>query len=204
MRDSIAGVTDVASDPKLAFPVVAIGMSAGGILPLTQLFSRLKPTTGMAFVVIHHLRKAPTLLPEILSKKTMMPIEIVSPGMLIRPNHVYVLRSGMELTTLDGSFEVRRRSKVTGFTNVFTLFLNSLSNSEHPGIAVFLSGVDKDGAAALKGFREKGGLTIAQPPQSAQQPEMPMAALDTGYVDHILSPESIAEELEQIAKRHEA
>ena len=108
----------------------------------------------------------------------------------------------MELTILDGFFRVRPRSKLTGFLNVFTIFLTSLSTSKHPGIAVILSGLGSDGAAAVKVFHEKGGITIVQRPESAQRPDMPLAALETGYVDHILSPELIAEELETIAKTY--
>lgn len=42
--------------PASAFPVVCIGMSAGALPVLRRLFQQLSPTTGMAFVIIHHLR----------------------------------------------------------------------------------------------------------------------------------------------------
>jgi two-component system chemotaxis response regulator CheB len=189
----------LAVEDKSAFPLVCIGMSAGAVLPLRELFGALDAHTGMAFVIIHHLHKVPTLLPEILEKCTAMPVEFGFTGMNLQANHVYILPSGMEMSVADGFFLLQPRSKISGWTNVFTLFLNSLSHSRHPGIAVVLSGLDEDGAAALKAFKENGGITIVQEPRSAQRSEMPMAAIETGCVDYVLAPKVIAARLEEIA-----
>jgi CheB methylesterase len=51
-------------------PVTCIGMSAGGIQPLKTIFRELPADSGMAFIVVHHIRKVPTQLPEILSTCT--------------------------------------------------------------------------------------------------------------------------------------
>ena len=183
-----------------SFPVVCIGLSAGGIAPLKELFSQLSPTTGMAFVVIHHVRKIPTLIPEILAACTTMPVLLASAGVKLKPGQVYVLPSGKELAVTDNSFALRTRTKTTGFTNVFTLLLNSISESHHPAIAVVLSGIDEDGAAALERFHQNGGIIVAQAPRTAEREEMPVAAMETGYVNQVLAPHSIAAELEEIAR----
>lgn len=181
------------------FPVVCIGMSAGAVKPLKELFEAISPNTGMAFIVVHHLHKIPTLLPDILAKRTEMAVQLASPGQELEPNHVYILPSGQELTVADGHFLVGPRTKLRGWTNVFTLLLDSLSKSHHQGVAVVLSGLDKDGAAALGKFNETGGITIVQAPKSAERPEMPEAAIQTGLVDYVLAPGAIAAELEKIA-----
>ncbi|HEY7417459.1 MAG TPA: chemotaxis protein CheB [Ktedonobacteraceae bacterium] len=181
-------------------PVVCIGLSAGGIKPVQELFRALSPQTGMAFVVIHHLRKEhPTLLPGILSKCTEMKTDLARSGMSIEPNHVYVIPSGAEITVCDSTLEAQPRTVNRGWSNVVTLFLASLTQSSHPGIAVILSGMDKDGAAGLKDFKQHGGVTIAQAPGTAMNPEMPDAAIRTGAIDYVLPPEAIATQLEKIA-----
>lgn len=180
-------------------PVVCIGMSAGALKPLKELFESISPHTGMAFIVVHHLHKIPTLLPEILERRTKMPVRLAAAGMELKPNHVYILPSGQEMTVADGYFLVGPRTKLRGWTNVFTVLLDSLSKSEHQGIAVVLSGLDEDGSAALEKFNEKGGITIVQAPKSAERPEMPEAAIHTGLVDYVLAPGAIAAELERIA-----
>ena len=181
-------------------PIACFGMSAGGIGPLKTIFRELSTHTGMAFVVLHHLRNLPTMLPEILSTCTDMPIELAVRGRLLRPNHVYVLPSGMEVRVTDGFFSLRPRSKRTGFSNVLTVVLESLVGGRHPAVAVILSGVDADGAAALRAFARSGGIVIAQAPDTAERTGMPLAAILTGAVDHVLPPQAIAGQLERIAR----
>ena len=78
---------------------------------------------------------------------------------------------------------------------MFTVLLDSLSHSQHPGIAVVPSGLDRDGASALKTFKKNGGMTIVQSPESAECPEMRRAAIQTSYVDYVLLPEAMASQL---------
>jgi len=112
----------LAAEDKSAFPLVCIGMSAGVVLPLKELFGALDAHTGMAFVIIHHLRKVPTLLPEILAKCTAMPVEFGFAGLNLQPNHVYVLPSGMEMSVADGFFLLQPRSKTGGWTKCLYAF----------------------------------------------------------------------------------
>lgn len=183
-----------------AMPIVCFGMSSGGVGPLKTIFRSLSIHTGMAFVVLHHLRTAPTLLPAILSTCTDMPIELAEGGHLLRPNHVYVLPSGKEVKLADGFFSLHSRSKRTGFSNVLTVVLESLVRGSHPAVAVILSGMDADGAAALKAFSRGGGIVIVQAPATAECNDMPAAAILTGAVDHVLPPEAIPGQLERIAR----
>jgi two-component system chemotaxis response regulator CheB len=44
-----------------------------------------------------------------------------------------------------------------------------------------------------------GGITIAQKPETAKQPNMPQSAIASGYIDFVLSPEDIAKEIIRIA-----
>ncbi len=186
---------------KRTFPVVCIGMSAGAIAPLIIMFRQLKTDTGMAFVVLHHRRSFPMNLDKILAGCTPMPVKMATSGLKIEPNHVYVLHSGEEMIVRDGSFSTRARSKVHGWPNIVTVFLDSLSKSKHRGIAVILSGLDENGSAALRAFSDMGGITIVQSPESAELPDMPRAAIKTGTVNYVLAPEAIAGQLEKTARR---
>jgi chemotaxis response regulator CheB len=83
---------------------------------------------------------------------------------------------------------------------VITVFLRSLTwHWKGKLIAVIVSGYDGDGAAALCGIREVGGITIAQKPDTAGRPDMPSGAIASGCVDFVLSPEDIAQEIVRIA-----
>ncbi len=191
--------------PAGRVPVVCFGLSAGGLAPLKTIFEHLNPHTGMAFVVISHVGPTqPTYLPQLLHSWSSMPAELAHRGQLIEPNHVYIIPPGQEILLGNGHFRVQPRSKNYGWSNVITLFLDSLVKSARmpAGVAVILSGLDSDGAAALEEFHGKGGITIAQDLQSAQNKDMPRSAIATGFVDYVLTPHAIAGKIEEIAQHN--
>jgi chemotaxis response regulator CheB len=64
------------------FFIVGIGASAGGLEALEVFFYHLPPDSGMAFVIVTH--QPPyrvSLLPELLAKRTAMPVREVVTGM---------------------------------------------------------------------------------------------------------------------------
>jgi chemotaxis response regulator CheB len=166
-------------------PIVCVGLSSGGIEVLKDLFGRIHPATGLTFVVIPHLaRSMPTKLPELLNKWSNMPASLADAHSTIQPNHIYVIPPGKKIRVEDGCFDVRPKSKLMGWSNVITLFINSLTEWRRPaGIVVILSGMDADGAAALKDFHRQGGIIIAQEADSAIHPDMPLSAIETGYME---------------------
>lgn len=88
---------------------------------------------------------------------------------------------------------------------LITVFLNSLSRCwSGKLVAVIVSGLDGDGAAALCAIRDMGGTTIAQMPGTASEPDMPESAMASGCIDFVLSPEKIAEKIIAIARAESA
>jgi two-component system chemotaxis response regulator CheB len=183
------------------FPVVCVGGSAGGLDAYIRLLQHLPANMGVAVVIVNHLRTVATLLHEILPRYTEMPVELITENLLIRPNRVFIIPAQRDLHVLDGEFRLKPISKPRGWPDVITVFLRSLT--AHWGgklIAVIVSGYDGDGAAALCGIKEVGGITIAQKLDTAGQPDMPGSAIASGCIDFVLSPEGIAQEIVRIAQ----
>lgn len=182
------------------FPVVCVGGSAGGLDAYIRLLTHLPTDMGVAIVIVNHLRTVATQLHEILPRYTEMPVELITEKLLIEPNHVFIIPEQRDLHVMDGEFRLKPISKPRGWPDVITVFLRSLTeNWDGKLIAVIVSGYDGDGAAALCGIKEVGGITIAQKPDTAKQPEMPASAIESGCIDFILSPEDIAKKIVQIA-----
>jgi two-component system, chemotaxis family, protein-glutamate methylesterase/glutaminase len=180
-------------------PLVCLGASAGGVDAFTRFLRVLRPDLGCAFVVITHLRRTPMALPEILRSATSMRVLLITDGMLIERNHVYVIPSNCELTLQDEHFHLAEISKPFGWPRVLTVFLKSMA--EHwmgRPVAVVLSGADSDGSEALESIKAAGGVTFVQKRETAEHPDMPQNALATGFVDFELSPEEIAQEMVRI------
>ena len=183
------------------FPVVCVGGSAGGLDAYTRLLKQLPADMGVAIVIVNHLRTVSTMLHEILPQYTGMQVELITEKLVIEPNHVYIIPEQRDLHVLDGEFRLKPISKPRGWPDVITVFLRSLTDYwDGKLIAVIVSGFDGDGAAALRGIKEVGGVTIAQRPDTAIQPDMPETAISSGSVDFVLSPEGIATKIEEIAR----
>ena len=184
------------------FPVVCVGGSAGGLDAYILLLQHLPADMGVAIVIVNHVRKYATLLPEILPRYTKMPVELITEKLDLEPNHVYIIPENRDLHVLDGEFRLKPISKPKGWPDVITVFIRSITeNWDGKIVAVIVSGFDGDGAAALSGIKEVGGITIAQKPDTAGQPDMPESAIESGYIDFILSPEDIAKKIIQIAHK---
>jgi chemotaxis response regulator CheB len=182
------------------FPIVCVGGSAGGLDAYIRLLQNMPADMGVAIVIVNHLRTVATLLHEILPSHTKMPVELITEKLDIKPNHVFIIPEKRDLHILNDEFRLKPISKPHGWPDVITVFLKSLTNNWNGKlIAVIVSGYDGDGAKALCGIKDVGGITIAQKPDTATQPDMPESAIESGCIDFILSPEDIAKEIIRIS-----
>lgn len=183
------------------FPIVCVGGSAGGLDAYIRLLQNLPADMGVAIVIVNHITMMPTQLHEVLPRFTTMPVELITENLLIEPNHVFIIPANRDLHVEDGEFHLKPISKPRGWPDVITVFLRSLTDFwDGKLVAVIVSGYDGDGAAALCGIKEVGGITIAQKLSTASQPGMPQSAIASGCIDFVLSPEDIAKEIVHIAR----
>lgn len=182
------------------FPVVCVGGSAGGLDAYIRLLKNLPPDMGVAIVIVNHITIMPTQLHEVLPRFTTMPVDLITENLVIEPNRVFIIPANRDLHVENGEFHLKPISKPLGWPDVITVFLRSLtSHWEGKLIAIIVSGYDGDGAAALCGIKEVGGITIAQKLSTASQPDMPESAIASGCIDFVLSPEAMAREIVRIA-----
>lgn len=187
--------------PARDFPIVCVGGSAGGLDAYIRLLENLPADMGVAIVIVNHITLMPTNLHEVLARFTTMPVVLITESLLIEPDSVFIIPANRDLHVLDGEFRLLPISKPRGWPDVITVFLRSLTRYwDGKLIAVIVSGYDGDGAAALCGIKQVGGITIAQKLSTATQPDMPESAIDSGCIDFILSPENIAREIVRIAR----
>ncbi|WP_198674773.1 chemotaxis protein CheB [Rhodoferax ferrireducens] len=187
--------------PVKNFPIVCVGGSAGGLDAYVRLLQNLPADMGVAVVIVNHITIMPTQLHEVLPRFTTMPVELITESLQIEPNRVFIIPANRDLHVAHGEFQLKPISKPRGWPDVITVFLRSLTDCwDGKLIAVIVSGYDGDGAAALCGIKEVGGITIAQKPSTAKQPDMPESAIDSGCIDFVLSPEDIAQEIVRIAR----
>ena len=157
---------------------------------------------GVAILIVTHLRTVTTLLHEILPHYTKTPASLITEGLPVTPNQVFILPEKRDLHTRAGAFHLQPISKPRGWPDVITVCLVSLTRHwQGQLIAVIVSGYDGDGAAALCGIKDVGGITIAQSLDSTDFPDMPASAIASGCVDFVLKPEEIALKIVSITRQ---
>jgi len=189
----------VKSPPTQPFPVVAIGASAGGLEASSQLLQNLSGDLGMAYVFVHHLSPLyDSHLGEILQRHTAMPVSKVTDNLKVEVNHVYVIPPDKFMTIEGGHLLLRKRT--TEDVHAIDYFMNALASAyRQHAIGVLLSGTDSDGTTGLRSIKREGGVTFAQD-ETAEHHQMPSNAMDAGYVDYVLPPKDIAEELGMLVR----
>src|ERR1017187_2255377 len=185
---------------KTTIPVAGIGGSAGGLEVFKHLLADLPADTGLAIVFVQHLDpKHHSLLTEILSRSTSMPVSEAADGMPVEANHVYVIPANGDLTIAQGMLRLTTRTQGPGAHMPIDRFLRSLAEEcGSRAIGVILSGAGTDGSAGIQAIKAAGGVTFAQDQYTAKFASMPQAAVATNCVDFVLPPERIAAELVRI------
>ena len=169
--------------------VIGVGGSAGGLNAYKALLDALPPKTGMAFIIVSHIvPTADSLLAEILSRHTKMPVTVASNAMPIRANHVYVSPPNVDLLIRGYTFKIVSPRTTR---KQIDLFLSSLAESMGArAVGVILSGYHDDGTEGCRRIKANGGTTFAQD-LSAEVAGMPRSAQASGCVDFVLPPGKI-------------
>lgn len=182
------------------FLVVAVGASAGGLEAFSSLLGQIPREAPVALVLAQHMsRTHPSLLPEILARRTTMQVAQATDGVQVERGHVYVIPPDKHITVIDGHLRVCPRPEGRGSLQVNALFRSVAEYYRDKAVGVILSGALSDGAAGFVAIRAAGGITIAQLPEEAQTQGMPRAAIATGDVDLVLPAQKIGEELLRLA-----
>nr|WP_329959326.1 CheR family methyltransferase [Paenibacillus athensensis] len=179
-----------------------MGASAGGLEALEQFFNHMHPRSGMSFVIIQHLSPHyKSFMAELLASHTSMNIELAEDGMIIHPNHVYLLPPSKNMTIQQGRLALIDVVPKAGLNLPIDLFLHSLAQERGAhAIAVILSGTGSDGSKGIAAIKEAGGLVFVQDEETAKFDGMPTSARLTGHVDAVLAPGEMADKLLAISR----
>src|SRR5215510_13877418 len=130
------------SAPPQPFPIVGVGASAGGLEAFSELLRHLPEKTGMAFVLVQHLDPTHgSVLKEILARTTRIPVREVTDGVLVQPDHIYVIPANTDMTIEKGVLRLAARALTRGQHMPIDHFFRALADDRGgQSIAVILSG----------------------------------------------------------------
>ncbi len=177
--------------------VVGIGASAGGLEAIEAFFKTMPVDSGLAFVVIQHLSPDhKSLMVELLSRKTDIPVQRAEDGMVVQPNHIYLIPPKKTLTIFHGKLLLAEQLPRDGVNLPVDIFFRSLAEDQgERAVGVVLSGTGSDGTRGVRAIKEWGGLVMVQDETTARFDGMPRAAASTGVADFVLPPGEMAQQL---------
>src|SRR5687768_767382 len=184
------------NNQKTAF-IAGVGASAGGLESLEQFFRAMPVDTGLAFVVVQHLSPDhKSLMEELFTRFTQIPVCEAKHHDRVLPGRIYLLPPGKELEIAEGRLEVTDRQQDRHLSFPIDRFLTSLAADCGPrAVAVILSGSGSDGSRGVRRVQAQGGLVLVEDPESASFDGMPRAAIETGIVDAVMSSPGLARAL---------
>ena len=186
------------------FPIIGIGASAGGLDAFKQFLKAVPEDSGMAYVLVQHLDPShESILPDILSRVTNIPVNEITDDIHLAPNHIYVIPANKILTSTDGVLKITPRNTLKTNMAIDVFFTSLAEVHQDLATGIVLSGNGTDGTQGLKAIRAYGGITFAQDQISAANGSMPQNAVDAGVVDFILAPKDMPEKLIEVFEKEQ-
>jgi two-component system CheB/CheR fusion protein len=173
--------------------VAGIGASAGGLEALEQFFAHVPSDSGLAYVVVQHTSpEHKTLLGSLLQRVTAIPVRDALNGVVLAPDHIYVMPTGGQLRVERGCLRFKPARKSSSSPHAIDVFLTSLAQDQGEcAVGVVLSGMGHDGTAGLQALHSAAGFCLAQKPDTAAFAAMPQSAINAGCVDAVASPQDL-------------
>ena len=171
--------------------LVAIGCSTGGPPALQQLFQAL-PLLPMPFVVAQHMPPTFTrLFADRVNRLTPYNVREAVDGEALAPGTVYVAPGGMQTEVRKNAEGMHVRVFPAGMSDLYAPSVDRLFKTASDAVgsalvAIVLTGMGDDGAAAIRDVKSRGGRTIAESSQTAIIFGMPGEAIKTGCIESIL------------------
>jgi len=184
--------------------VIGIGASAGGLEAMTELLSKLPDNTGAAYVFLQHLApNSKSMIGELLSRHTRMPVVMVYESKPVMANYIYVMPENKNLTYAHGMLVTQDRDPNEKLNLPIDKFFHTLGEQlKEEAVGILLSGTGTDGTRGLRTIKEKGGIVLIQEPESAKFDGMPRAALNLKIADRVMTAGEIGESVGGIIKKY--
>jgi two-component system chemotaxis response regulator CheB len=194
-----------ASVPRDRSPqLIVIGCSLGGMSALQVILSNLTVDFCVPIAVAQHRhKKSNEGLPAYFRRQTDLKVVDAEDKQWIQPGHVYLAPADYHLLierngsrgelslSVDDAVRFSRPS-------IDVLFESAADAYTDRVVGVVLTGANDDGSRGAARIKARGGIVVAQNPETAEAPAMPLATIEAVQVDRILRLEDIAPFLTEV------
>ena len=193
-----------AQSAKTATFWVGIGASAGGLEALRAFVRQLPDNLDVTYIAAQHLSPHHrSMLPEIIGRETQLEVLSAEDEVVPLPNKVYITPQNRDIEIQGDRLRIVSPSRDAGTPKPsIDRFFHSLADQKgENAVGIILSGTGSDGSRGMRDIKAAGGTTIAQDEHSAKYTGMPLASVEAGCVDLVMSPEEIGSQFSVILER---
>jgi two-component system chemotaxis response regulator CheB len=188
----------------MAYSVVAIGTSWGGLAALTKLLGDLPVDFAIPVVVVQHRSKdSERLLVQLLQDATDLQVCEIEDKDPLTAGRVHVAPANYHVLIEDGYSSLTIEEPVRfSRPSIDVMFSSAADTYRSAAIGVVLTGANEDGARGLAHIARRGGRTLVQDPKTAEIAIMPEAAIRAVPTGEILPLERLAPRLIELSLEH--
>jgi two-component system, chemotaxis family, protein-glutamate methylesterase/glutaminase len=184
------------------YEIVVMGTSLGGLQALETVLGALPPAFPVPVVVVQHRNKnSDDTLTQLLRRYTPLKVYDAEDKMPLEPAAVYIGPPNYHILVEDGYVALSCEGPVLyARPSIDVLFESAAAAYGRGAIGVIMTGASSDGAQGIEAIKKRGGVAIAQSPETAEAPTMPAAAIAAAKVDMILSLAEIGPHLATLCR----
>ena len=174
--------------------LVVVGCSLGGMNALKVILSALPEEFCLPVIVAQHRHKRSNEgLPAFLRRFTHMKVVDADDKQRIEQGTIYLAPADYHLLVAKGEINLSVDDAVRySRPSIDVLFESAADAYGSEVMAILLTGANDDGCRGAGRIKRRGGVVIAQDPNTAEAPTMPQSAINSGVVDQILPLDQIA------------
>lgn len=173
-------------------PVFFIGASKGGVEALKHLAENMPENfPAPLFFILHRKRGASTekqdLLPGVIRRKSKLKVVVPETGDVVQGGRIYLPQKDRHLIVEDNRIRIQEEPEDSMWRPcIDVLFKSGARDYQERAVTVLLTGGLDDGVEGLKETTFQGGITIAQSPEDAYDPILPLNALLEDHPSYVL------------------
>jgi two-component system chemotaxis response regulator CheB len=194
-----------AATARVAYEIVVVGTSWGGLAALRAIIAGLPPEFDIPVAVVQHRhRDSDALLARFLQDQTRLRVCEVEDKQAIEPGRVYIAPANYHLLVERGYFSLSTEAPVRYSRPSIDVAMTSAAVAYgFHAVGVVLTGANEDGAGGLRSIADAGGLAVVQDPATAEVDTMPLAALEAVPTARVFPLERVGAFLGSLPTAHE-
>ena len=163
----------------MAYELVVIGTSWGGLHALRKVLGGLPPGFDLPVVIVQHRhRDSDQVLVTLLQDHTPLRVCEVEDKSELAPGDVYVAPAEYHVLVEPGHLALSTEEPIRfSRPSIDVTFESAADAYGARTIGVIMTGANDDGSRGLRRIADRGGAAIVQDPATAESPIMPTAAL---------------------------